>query len=489
MSINITLNPVADLTNTTTAQSTINNNSTTVQNALTDALSLSGQTPNQMQSDFDMNGNNIVNLPTPAGNTSPVRLTDLNTIIGGGTIVVPVITAGTNISVTGTNPKTVSTITTPTFTSVNKVAITAPATSATLTIANGKTLTSNNTLTLTGTDGSSLNIGAGGTAAYATNPLSQFATTTSTQLASIISDETGSGSLVFGTTPTLTSPALTTPTLTTPIVTGTLTATSASASAVSFGANGATNPCLSVNNSTVSQVDGLQIGGGASGNGVALATISPSTNSPMSINTKGTGTLFLQNAATGPISLLTAVTAPTINKVTITAPTTSATLTIADGTTLTETTSTSIGKGQYLGTSTNDNATAGNIGEVISSSIPAGSAVSLTTGVQANVTSISLTAGDWDIWANVAFLPAASTVTTVWASAVSTTSATIPVGPNGGAFTQYTGFSITGGSYFTPVGMLRISLASTTTVFLVAQANFTVSTETVYGFLGARRAR
>ena len=38
-------------------------------------------------------------------------------------------------------------------TSVNKVAITAPATSATLTIADGKTLTANNSLTLAGTDG------------------------------------------------------------------------------------------------------------------------------------------------------------------------------------------------------------------------------------------------------------------------------------------------------------------------------------------------
>jgi len=37
------------------------------------------------------------------------------------------------------------------------------------------------------------------------NPLSQFAATTSAQLASVISDETGSGALVFGTTPTFTT--------------------------------------------------------------------------------------------------------------------------------------------------------------------------------------------------------------------------------------------------------------------------------------------
>lgn len=43
------------------------------------------------------------------------------------------------------------------------------------------------------------------------NPLSQFASTSSAQLAGIISDETGSGSLVFSTSPTLVTPALGTP--------------------------------------------------------------------------------------------------------------------------------------------------------------------------------------------------------------------------------------------------------------------------------------
>lgn len=43
-----------------------------------------------------------------------------------------------------------------TFTTVNKLTITAPATSATLTIANGKTATVNNTLTLAGTDSTTM---------------------------------------------------------------------------------------------------------------------------------------------------------------------------------------------------------------------------------------------------------------------------------------------------------------------------------------------
>ena len=93
-------------------------------------------------------------------------------------------------------------------TSINKVAITTPATGSTITVADGKTLTASNTLTFTGTDASSVAFGTGGTVAYTGNKLSVFAATTSTELAGVISDETGSGSLVFANTPTLITPVL-----------------------------------------------------------------------------------------------------------------------------------------------------------------------------------------------------------------------------------------------------------------------------------------
>jgi hypothetical protein len=56
-----------------------------------------------------------------------------------------------------------------------------------------------------------ITLGAGGGDAFVANPLSQFAATTSAQLAGVISDETGTGALVFGTSPTLVTPALGTP--------------------------------------------------------------------------------------------------------------------------------------------------------------------------------------------------------------------------------------------------------------------------------------
>jgi hypothetical protein len=53
--------------------------------------------------------------------------------------------------------------------------------------------------------------GGGGGDALVANPLSQFAATTSAQLAGVITNETGTGSLVFATSPTLVTPALGTP--------------------------------------------------------------------------------------------------------------------------------------------------------------------------------------------------------------------------------------------------------------------------------------
>ena len=93
-------------------------------------------------------------------------------------------------------------------TSVNKVVLTVPATSATLTIADGKTITVSNTLTFTGTDTSTIAFTTGGTVAYTTAKLSQFGATTSAELAGVVSDDTGSGSLVFATSPTLVTPTV-----------------------------------------------------------------------------------------------------------------------------------------------------------------------------------------------------------------------------------------------------------------------------------------
>lgn len=80
--------------------------------------------------------------------------------------------------------------------------LTVSTTTGTFSLANGKTLAVDNTLTFVGTDSSTVNFSTGGTVAYTGGTLAQFASTTSAQLAGVISDETGTGSLVFSTAPT-----------------------------------------------------------------------------------------------------------------------------------------------------------------------------------------------------------------------------------------------------------------------------------------------
>lgn len=137
------------------------------------------------------------------------------------------------------------------------------------------------------------------------------------------------------------------------------------------------------------------------------------------------------------------------------------------------------------GTTTNNNAAAGYIGEVISSNIAVGSAVSITSGTPANITSISLTAGDWDVSGWVSDNPAGTTTTQTFGCGISTTSATLGTGQ-----TKLNNLSVGAGlSVQMPCATQRLSLASTTTVYLVVLASFSVSTMSAYGYITARRAR
>lgn len=141
-----------------------------------------------------------------------------------------------------------------------------------------------------------------------------------------------------------------------------------------------------------------------------------------------------------------------------------------------------------VGTTTNDNANAGSIGEVISATLATGSSVSLSTTVQKTVTSLSLTAGDWDCSGSVDYTFGATTTYTVLDQSISTTNNVI--GPQG-SFSTFTTASMGAPTrdpvWVTPV--TRISVASTTTVYLVAYTEFAISTLRAYGDIRCRRMR
>lgn len=136
------------------------------------------------------------------------------------------------------------------------------------------------------------------------------------------------------------------------------------------------------------------------------------------------------------------------------------------------------------GTTTNNNANAGVVGEYIES---VGTATALTSGAGANATSISLTAGDWETSGNCSFVPAGTTSLTVASASISTASLTSPGDPLVAQLSWPSG--TVGGRQTLVLPPRRLSLAATTTVYAVTVANFSVSTATVQCILRARRAR
>lgn len=146
-----------------------------------------------------------------AGTTSKLTVGTANYVLtSSGSAPQWTANTGTGNVVRASSP----TLTTPdigvaTATSINKVTITAPATGATLTIAEGKTLTVNNSITLAGTDSSTLNIGNGGTlgsAAY--TPITDYVPSSGHIKIPCVASSYGLGNITLSGTQTINGIAL-----------------------------------------------------------------------------------------------------------------------------------------------------------------------------------------------------------------------------------------------------------------------------------------
>jgi hypothetical protein len=119
-----------------------------------------------------------------------------------------------------------------------------------------------------------------------------------------------------------------------------------------------------------------------------------------------------------------------------------------------------------------------------------GSAVSLatTSGTASNILSMTLTAGDWDVWGSAQVQN--TTAVTQWYVWVSTTSATAPADNYGQASSGIGGgmpYNITSWVATPP---RRVLVTASTTVYLEGAAYFaSAQNPTAIGSLYARRAR
>lgn len=141
-------------------------------------------------------------------------------------------------------------------------------------------------------------------------------------------------------------------------------------------------------------------------------------------------------------------------------------------------------------------ASAGQIGEVIQSQVLVGSAISLTTATSANITSIILTAGNWLVSSQVSFNPGATTSIADLNWSHSNTTATLPAisravpSPTTGQILMTkasTAGVVPGGAVCEQVGLYPVGVSGNTTLFLVVNSTFSLSTLSAHGSIQAIR--
>jgi hypothetical protein len=228
------------------------------------------------------------------------------------------------------------------------------------------------------------------------------------------------------------------------------------------------SPAIRVNSdgSTPTSIDALYVLN--ANNAIAIASYTPSSTSGMLYNVSGT--LYWNGVSLAiPSNMMTTDTAQTVTG----AKTFNSALSIdpAYG---------------IQGVTDGSSASTGYVGQVITSSIDSAAAVDLASTAASDVTSITLTPGDWVVDGSVNFALNAATLS-LGESAINTTSATITVdGREGYSGVVQTSASVTIGA---PVPSRSISVSANTTVYLVALGTFAGTGCKAFGTIRAQRVR
>lgn len=139
-----------------------------------------------------------------------------------------------------------------------------------------------------------------------------------------------------------------------------------------------------------------------------------------------------------------------------------------------------------IGTTTNNNAAAGSVGEYIEQVILYASAAAITRNTVTNCFSISLTAGDWDVFGNLLFATVGTTANSLTAS-ISTVSANVDDNAYINQINLLTGdFNINTGLTFPT---RRISLSGSATIYGIGIVTNVAGNGTYCGYIAARRVR
>lgn len=141
------------------------------------------------------------------------------------------------------------------------------------------------------------------------------------------------------------------------------------------------------------------------------------------------------------------------------------------------------------GTTAGTDAAAGDIGEVISSEIIGGGAVTLVSATPKTITSIVLSAGDWDLYGSVSLSTAATTSITRLAESLAGATNSTDQSPNRYWFHQTAALVPGVVTWGMPAMAHRVSIAAPTTFYLTTDCTFSVAALVAFGKIWARRAR